>query len=121
MPSWISPNGIWKPAKERVYDEKKGEMYEGPDRAALEVLAERNIEHLGIEVKDDPQVFELARQRGLTVEQYLEMHKPMGKQQKEKELAQGKIVDHKDQPKKQGVRTRGGGVTISGGFGDMPA
>lgn len=119
-PSWISRGGIWGPAKERAYDGKKDEIYEGPDRAASEVLQEQNLEHLGMEVHNDPQVIELARQRGLTVEQYLEINKPLENQVKAQQEAQEKVVDHKELPKKMGVKPRGGGVHISGGFGDIP-
>lgn len=121
MPSWISRMGIWGPAKERVYIPKKDEIYEGPDRAALDVLKEENVEYLGMEVKNDPQIMELARQRNQTVEQYLEMNKPLPKQVVEIEQAQSKVVNHEPGPKKRGVSPRGGGVTIKGGFGDVPA
>lgn len=121
MPSWISKNGVWGPAKERVYDAKKDEIYEGPDRAAVEILQEKEVPHLGMEVQNDPQIIELARQRNQTVEQYLEMNKPLEAQKKAQEAAQSKVIDHKDAPKKRGVKPRGGGVHISGGFGDTPA
>lgn len=121
MPSWISVDGVWKPAKERAYDGKKDEIYEGPDRGAKEVLEEQGLEHLGMETKHDPQIFELARQRNQTVEEYLEQNKPLEAQKKLQEEAQSKVIDHKDTPKKRGVKPRGGGVTISGGFGDTPA
>ena len=121
MPSWKSIAGIWKPAKERAYDGKKDEIYEGPDRAAKEVLEEQGLEFLGLEVKNDPQIMELARQRNQTVEQYLEQNKPLEKEVKAQEEAHAKVVDHRDAPKKRGVKPRGGGVTISGGFGDTPA
>lgn len=120
MPSWISKMGIWGPAKERAYDPKKDEIYEGPDRAALEVLKEENVDHLGMEVENDPQLLEVAQRYGMTVPQYLERFKPSQKQVEETTKAQEVVQDHKDAPKKRGVKPRGGGVTISGGFGDMP-
>lgn len=119
-PSWISKDGVWQPAKEKAYDAKKNEIYEGPDRAATEVLAEKEVEFLGMEAKNDPQIMELARQRNQTVEQYMEQNKPLPSQKKAQEEAQNEVIEHKDKPKKRGVKPRGGGITISGGFGDMP-
>ena len=121
MPSWNSINGVWKPKHERCYDGKKDEIYEGPDRAATDVLTEKNLEHLGMPAENDPQIQELARQRNQTVKQYMKQNAPLPSQVKEQEEAQAKIADHKDAPKKRGVKPRGGGVTITGGFGDMPA
>ena len=121
MPSWISKLGIWGPAKERVYDPKKDEIYEGPDRAALEVLKEENLEFLGMNVEDDPQLLEVAQKYNMTVKQYLKRFAPTKKQIDDTEAAQKVVNDHKNAPKKRGVKPRGGGVTISGGFGDPPA
>ena len=121
MPSWKSVNGVWKPAKERTYDGKKDEMYEGDDRASLDVLKEQNLESLGMEASNDPQIMELARQRNQTVKQYMKQNAPLPQQIKEQEEAQAKVIDHKEAPKKRGVQPRGGGVTIRGGFGDIPA
>jgi hypothetical protein len=120
-PSWISDNGVWKPAKERAYDGKKDEIYEGPDRAAKEILQEDNVPSLGMPVENDPQILELARQRGHTVKEYLEQNRPTEAEVQAQKEAQSKTVEHKDPPKKRGVKPRGGGVTISGGFGDMPS
>jgi hypothetical protein len=121
MPSWKSINGVWKPAHERTYDGKKDEMYEGPDRAAMEVLEEKGLETLGMPVENDPQIMELARQRNQTVKQYMKQNAPLPSQLKAQEEAQTKVIDHKEAPKKRGVQPRGGGVTIRGGFGDIPA
>lgn len=121
MPNWNSVNGVWKPKHERAYDPKKDEIYEGPDRAAMEVLAEQNLTQLGMEAENDPQIMELARQRNQTVKQYLKMNAPLPAQVKEQEEAQSKIADHKEGPKKRGVNPKGGGVTIRGGFGEIPA
>lgn len=121
MPSWISKGGVWGPKHERVYDSKKDEIYEGPDRAALDVLKEENLDNLGMPVADDPQVLEIAQRLGLTIEQYLERYKATPKQKALQEEAAKEVQDHKDPPKKRGVNPKGGGVTIRGGFGEITA
>lgn len=118
MPSWISKGGIWSPAKERVYDEKKDEIYEGPDRAASEILTDENVEHLGIKSSDDPQIIEIAQRMGLSVEEYQKRFAPSQKQMDDQKKNQENVIDHKAPAKKKGVKPRGGGVTISGGFGE---
>jgi outer membrane biosynthesis protein TonB len=112
--------GIWGPAKERVYDPKKDEIYEGPDRAAMDVLREENVESLGMAVEGDPQLLEVAQRYHMTVPEYLQRFKPSVKQVAQTEEAAKVVQDHKEPPKKRGVQPRGGGVTIRGGFGDMP-
>lgn len=121
MPSWISVNGVWKPKKERVYDTKKDEIYEGPDRAALEILEEEKVEHLGMPIENDPQLLEIAQRMGLSVEDYIKRFAPSKKQVEAQQEEHNKVVDHKPEPKRRGVKPRGGGVTITGGFGDTPA
>lgn len=119
MPSWTSILGIWGPKKERVYLPKEDRIYEGPDRAAMEVLKDENLTHLGIPVADDPQIMELAQQRHMTVAKYLKTYMP-----KKEELAkiqaeqEAKVEDHKPQTPKRGVKPVTG--KISGGFGEMP-
>jgi len=77
MPTWISKNGEWYPAKEHaVLPHLAGtskEIYDGPDRAALLALwiesgrpedAKRCMDHLGSNFKSDPDFINRVRQLG---------------------------------------------------------
>jgi hypothetical protein len=123
MPSFISKNGEWFPADEKTVITVAGEpqVYAGKDRAAVEVIAKENgitpeeaIEQeakIGMPAADDPQIQELARQRGMTVEQWMEKNKPTERQIKAQAEAQGKVVTHKQ------VKTKKSVVETKGGFG----
>lgn len=123
MPTYNSVNGIWSPAKERTFDKKKDDMYEGPDRAATDVLAEQGLDHLGMDVTKDPENITRARQLGVSVEEFLMLDKEDSPEQKKaKEEKLNKVVTHKrGRPRKKAVQPQGGGVTMSGGFGDTPS
>jgi hypothetical protein len=122
MPNWNSINGIWEPAKERVFDQRKDELYEGKDRAAKEVLKEQGLDTLGMDVTKDPENVMRARQMGMTTEEFLRMN-DVPKEVKEEEVKKkrSRVVNHKRGPRKKGVKPQGGGVTMGGGFGDIPA
>jgi len=123
MPSWVSKNGVWEPAQERVVDpnQPKGkEVYEGPDRAALDQLKSEGVEHLGTDFMLDPELQTRARQMGYkTVQEYLKVY---GWDKEKAEAAylkaKGVVVDHKD-----GVRTKpavfpSGGDSVAPGAKD---
>ena len=105
-PSWISKNGVWEPAQERVVDPNQPagkEVYEGPDRAALDQLKEEGVEHLGTDFMLDPELQTRARQMGYkTVQEYLKVY-GWDKEKAEAAYLKAKavVVDHKD-----GVRTK---------------
>ena len=67
----------------------------------------------GMKVADDPQIMQLARDRGMTLDQYLEQNKPTPKQVKDQAEAQAKPVTHSSQAPKSGVQTG-----TKGGFYD---
>lgn len=133
MPSWISNGGIWNPAKEYSVDPKapKGkEIYEGPDRAAMQELAEQGVTHLGKNFRTDPEFIMRVRQSGFKdVDEYLSV---IGYDEKkaqaiyEKQLEE--VNSHTDTPKKAPIQDLGGGLDTSksgknsrrGGF-DWPA
>ena len=120
MPSFISVGGEWFAAKEKtVVTPKDGAepyIYEGPDREAAELIKQETggqSDHIGMKVQDDPQLMQLARDRGLTLEQYLEQHKPTPKQEEIRKEEQAKVVTHVAPPPKPGVDTG-----TKGGFYD---
>ena len=109
MPNYISDNGSWKPAHERTFDPKLGEIYDGPDRAAKSFI-ESEGGKVGQDATKDPQLLQAARNMGFpTVEEYLNYFKPTDKQVEEKKIADEKIIDHKLQEPKPGVEPTLGG------------
>ena len=140
MPTFISDEGVWVPAKEKVAlekinpetGEKEPYIYEGQDRAALEMLKEMDMEEqgfMGVHFSENMELYELARGRGYnSVEDYVE--KLGYNAQKAKELVakyKAKYVTHAQPEKIKGKEFEGGGKNtatgennMSGGFGDLP-
>ena len=144
MPSWISKDGVWHPAKEKVgltnlsgktktisgKSIKAGDLfiYEGPDRAALFELYKEKVETLGMDFKKDIDFINRVRQLGYTIDDYL---KAVGydaeKVEKDfKEKAQ-EIQKHEMPERIKSIETLGGGGDSSGagadkygGFGPQP-
>ena len=119
MPSFVSKNGIWYPAKERAVNQETGDLYEGPDREAVKIIKEETGSEkgtLGIDVTKDPDNIMRARQLGMTVEEFLKLNVPPTEEQKKAEVAKENLVVTHTSPKpKQGVRSG------RGNFGDIPA
>jgi len=115
MPSFVSKNGKWSAAKEKVaIKDENGEdtIYEGPDRAAKEFL-EQNGGEVGQDALLDPQNLQAARNMGFnTVDEMFKAMSPTAKEAEAIELAQNTVITHKDPRPKPGV-----GDTL-GGFND---
>lgn len=130
MPSFISKGGEWHPAQEKTVvnpAESKSNpqpgaepfIHNGPDREAVEFIAKENgispeeaVESkatIGTLAVDDPQILEVARQHGLTVEQWMEKHKPTPKQVALKEEADKKVVTHNQKKTKKDAQGGKGG------------
>ena len=132
MPSWISKGGVWEPALERVVDPNAApgkEIYEGPDRAALEQLKEEGVTNLGTSFRLDPELQTRARQMGFKdVDQYLKVYGwDLKKAEEAYLLVKDKVIDHKDEARKAAKVFPSGGDDESrsgkgrkGGF-DTPA
>lgn len=135
MPSFISKGGVWEPAKERVVNPnapRGKEVYEGPDRAAVEMLKEENVEHLGMSFRLDPELQVRARQMGFKdVDEYLTTYgydpkKAEADYLKKKDI----LVEHKDPRRVPQPIIHGGGENTApgadpkshrrGGFGEKP-
>ena len=110
MPSFVSKNGIWEAAKERAFDPKTGEIYDGPDRAATEVLNGEGGT-MGQDASKDPQLLQASRNAGFNnIDDYLKHFAPKPKEVEAIKEAQNKIVTHANTPSKLGVTggTKGG-------------
>jgi hypothetical protein len=120
MPTWISKMGVWEPANEYVVDPSKPkgkEIYEGPDRAALEQLKEEGRESLGSNIPHTDMLV-LARQLGFdTVDEYLDKMVPGAKQRSAEAYnkAKGIVETHADPMKKKGVEPPSGGDNTAPG------
>ena len=124
MPNFISNGGEWTAAKEKVLVQpKEGEafLYEGPDRAAEEIIKKESgglSDKIGMPASQDPQMLEVARQHGLTMDQWMERNKPNPAQEENIKKARSKTVTHSPEPKKPSVDTgtKGGFVDRDGDY-----
>lgn len=137
MPNFVSKEGVWVPAREKVsiMDENgEPEIYEGPDREAVKMLKEMGTaiddegnSVMGQHFTDNPDMYELARAKHYdTVEEYAERmgyNKDKAKKIYEENLKE--IKTHKDPDKKKttvsspgGMDTANGKVVDKGGFGE---
>lgn len=110
MPSFNSKLGKWEAAQERAFDPKTGEIYDGPDRAALEVL-KQNGGDMGQDALKDPQLLQASRNAGFnSVQEYISYYAPKPEEVKATEEAHKKIVTHASPKPKAGVSggTKGG-------------
>lgn len=127
MPSYISKDGVCRPAIEKVaLVDKNGEpfIYDGPDRAATEYLKTTGEDHLGMPFWEDPEIIDRAHERRKTVEEFCKtsIHT---KEKREKEYAEKvkekvlhKLPTRKPMQKASqsgGMNTAGGGH-LEGGF-----
>jgi hypothetical protein len=143
MSRWISKDGIWHPAKEKVAlknitDKVKviggqtvqpGEpyIYEGPDRAALFELFEQKVETLGQDFRQDIELINRVKQLGYnSVDDYA---KVMGYDKDKVEELFNKhasvVTQHELPDKVKALNELGGGTDMSGqgksivgGFGE---
>jgi hypothetical protein len=127
MPNFVSKEGVWVPAMEKVAITNKDgepEIYEGPDREALKMLKEMgnpvgdNGEYvMGQHFTENADMYELARSKHYnSVEEYVEK---MGySKEKAKKIYEDnlkKIVTHKDPERKPDTVASPGGMDQSSG------
>ena len=134
MPNWNSRDGVWTPAKEKVaLTDENGSpfIYQGKDRAALEVLKNEgeDVSHLGMPFSENPDIIERAHDRNMSVDKFCktDIHT---KEKREKIFKENeaRVVTHVDLPKKDykdssrsgGSDTTGSGNDKKGGFGEAP-
>lgn len=138
MPRFVSKDGVWFPAKEKVsltnitdkvkvVDGKEIEpgdpyIYEGPDRAAEFELFQAGVKNFGIHFKDDPDLINRARQLGY--KDVAEYAKAVGydaeKVRQEFEKNAAVVTKHELPERKEGIKTFGGGRDFSGQGNDVP-
>lgn len=144
MSTFISKDGVWYPAKEKVglinrsgktkiVEGKKVEpgepyIYEGADRAALYKLYQQKVETLGINFKMDPEFIGRVRNLGFTMDEYLRMvgYDEALVEENFKKNAEV-VTKHEIGAKVKTIDTLGGGTDFSGqtegrlgGFGETP-
>lgn len=76
MSRWVSKDGVWHPAKEKValMNHKTGEpfIYDGPDRGALFDLFREKVDTLGMDLRHDSDLLNRIRQLGFKdIDEYL--------------------------------------------------
>ena len=140
MPSYVSKDGIWYPAKEHVVlphlSGTDKEVYDGPDRAAEFELAQTfGVDEegkpkevtFGIDFRNDPDLINRARQLGYKdiMEYATAMGYDAGKSEKQFKEKAAEIIKHKEPVRKPekimmggGIDTSGKGANLIGGFGD---
>lgn len=133
MPTFISKEGKWFPAKERVVmpDAEPGkEVYEGPDRAAMFDLKAQGVEHYGNDFRLDPDVIMRAKQLGFKdIKEYLAAYGyDKVKADADFEKKSAVVNTHKNPTPKAASKFAGGGFDMSGqgndtfgGFGPTPS
>jgi len=132
MPRYISKDGEWHPAKEKVgltnitkQDKevdgkivKPGEpyVYEGPDRAALFELYKEGVDKLGRNFKNDPDFIARVRQLGFKdVSEYLKIIGYDEAEVEKKFNEKASAVSKHELPKKvEAIKKLGGGQDTSG-------
>ena len=132
MPNWISGKGKWTPAKEYVVDPnapKGKEIYEGPCRAATEILRQEGVEYLCEDFHMNIDLMQRARTLGFKdIDEYLSTFHNYDEKKADKEMKEKseKIVDHKNPIRKPAIKEVGGGYAQGqdkvqyGNFGTAP-
>lgn len=118
MPSYVSNNGVWEPALEKValIDKKTGEptIYSGKDRAALEAIANGDVTSQPF-WKDTEWINRVRQLHNMTMKEYMDANgfdEKTSKAEFEKKLA---IVNlHKAEVRKPAKKQRSGGADTTG-------
>lgn len=126
MPNFVSRMGKWHAAKEIAVlpmDPEKGrmkpEIYEGPDRQAMVAITKNGNKPLGMDARQDMQMINLARQHGMTVDEYLAMHKEeIEEASRIQDELSAEPIKHEPAPKHEAVKSPKTGK-YEGGFGEL--
>jgi len=145
MPTWVSVHGKWEPAQERsravnksgkeieidgdIVEPGEDFIYKGPDRGALDVLAEKGVKSLGENPAENPDVIEHIRRLGYkTFEEYAEAKGVdiEGEKTKAKEVLKKQVNKNKKPNRvKSSLPTGNESVStaeeLNGGFGNTPS
>lgn len=146
MPTFVSNKGVWYPAKEKiglVYKGKKsipkdklsksivinGDVlrpgdpfiYDGADRAALQMLQEEGVETLGKDFRRDPEFLQAVRNMGFnSVLEYLK-HIGYDDEAEEKKFQEkaAQVEAHEIPARVEEIEVMGGGKDFAGGGNDI--
>ncbi len=117
MPSYVSNNGVWEPAIEKVaITDKNGEpaVYHGKDRAALEAIKNGDVTSQPF-WKDTEFINRVRQVHNMSMKEYMDANgfdEKTSKEDFEKKLA---VVNlHKPLPRKPAKRQRSGGANTAG-------
>jgi len=123
-PRWVSKGGEWHPAKEHVVLPHLAgtdkEVYDGPDRAALYVLFQEKVDHLGQNFKHDVDLLNRIKQLGYKdIKDYCKI---IGydeeKAEKDFQEKASQVKSHEIEEKVKAIERLGGGADLSGGGAD---
>ena len=137
MPNYVSLDGVWHAANEKVSlknitsEPKKvlkldgteeivqpGEpyIYEGPDRAALFEFYKAGVDKFGIDFHHDPELLNRVKQLGFkNVDEYAKLTGYDKKKAKEDFDKKASVVNKYDLPKRvKAIETMGGGLDTAG-------
>jgi len=126
MPNWVSNNGVWEPATEKVslvdHEGKEGRqpgdpyIYEGPDRAALFELWQAGVKTFGQDFRHDPEFLLRIKNLGYKdIDDYLTKigFNPLEEEKRVKEK-KAKVLKHEPPKKGKAIKELGGGKDFSG-------
>ena len=122
MSTYVSKNGEWKPAKEKVaIVNAKGEpeVYEGPDRAALADIKAGNIESKPF-WKDTEWINRVRQLHNMSMEEYMVsvgFDEKTSLEEFEKKMKEVNL--HKDLPRRPATRFKSGGANTAGSSGHL--
>jgi hypothetical protein len=126
MPRWVSKNGEWHPALEKVslidHAGKEGRqpgepyIYEGPDRAALFELFKAGVEKLGVHFMHDSDLIRRVKELGFKdVKEYAKHYGWDEKKVLEEFNKKAAVVAKHELPAKvRMIETMGGGLDTAG-------
>lgn len=125
-PNWVSKDGEWYPAKEKValVNHTTGEpyIYEGADRAALFELFQQKVETLGMNLRYDAELLMRIKNLGFKdINAYLK-YTGYDAEKIEAEFQKKASIVHKHElpAKVAAIEKMGGGVDTSGQGNDIP-
>jgi len=144
MPQFISVGGKWRPKKEQVsikntfgktlkskyiigpdgkHSCEEGQIfiYTGPDREAIKMLKEENVEYFGRDFKNDPEFLQATRNMGFnSPEEYLTHIGFDEEKETEKQAKEAEIINKHELPKEaEEVAYLAGGKDTSGNKNDF--
>ena len=135
MPNWNSDDGVLTPAKESAVMHSKGTeanpngeplvdskgnimVYNGPDRAAVQVLKEAGVDHMGVNFREDNELIDRAADRRKTVDEFCKTNIHTDeKRAADYKVKAARINSHSAVKRGTATKVKSGGIKMKGGFG----